>query len=151
MIQNSWGWHQCSSILMHLDTLLWYLQCKVITIYISTHYKSPVSCFSRLHSCVWYSKTVILWNIITILNNCFLLQYIFKCNLLLWRQSSVFSNHYSSLCHMILQKLFWYADLVLKKHVLLLSIPFNAIIMLLFLWKPWFIIYTMYCILNKST
>ncbi len=34
-----------------------------------------------------------------------------------------FQHHNSSLqCHMILQKSFWYADLLLKKHYLLLSI-----------------------------
>ncbi len=33
-----------------------------------------------------------------------------------------FQHHYFSLqCHMILQKSFWYADVVLKKHFLLLS------------------------------
>ncbi len=32
------------------------------------------------------------------------------------------SSHYSSLqCHVILQKSFWYADLLVKKHFLLLS------------------------------
>ncbi len=30
------------------------------------------------------NKTVILWNIITISNNCFLFEYIVKCNLFLW-------------------------------------------------------------------
>ncbi len=35
---------------------------------------------------------------------------------------SCYADHYSSLqCHMILQKSFSYADLVLNKHVLLLS------------------------------
>ncbi len=35
----------------------------------------------------------------------------------------IFNRHYSSLqCHMILQKSFWYADLVLKKHLFVLSI-----------------------------
>ncbi len=34
----------------------------------------------------------------------------------------IFGSHYFSLqCHMILQKSFWYADLLLKKHLLLLS------------------------------
>ncbi len=33
-----------------------------------------------------------------------------------------FQHHYSSLqCHMILQKSFWYSDLLRKKHFLLLS------------------------------
>ncbi len=46
-------------------------------------------------------KNTILWNIITILNNCFLCEYIIKCNLFLWSKL-YFQHHYSSLqCHMI--------------------------------------------------
>ncbi len=45
----------------------------------------------------------------------FSLLYIVKCNLFLWWQRWIFSSHYSSLkCHMILQKSFRYADLVLN-------------------------------------
>ncbi len=37
-------------------------------------------------------------------------------------QSRTFSSHFSSLlCHVILQKSIFYADMVLKKHLLLLS------------------------------
>ncbi len=42
-----------------------------------------------------------MWNIITISNNWFLLEYILKCNLFL-RSKLYFQHHYSSLqCHMI--------------------------------------------------
>ncbi len=47
-----------------------------------------------------------------------LFEYILKCNLFLWSKLN-FQYHYSSLqCHMILQKSFKYADLLLKKHFL---------------------------------
>ncbi len=36
------------------------------------------------------------------------------------------------MCHMILQKSFWYADLLLKKHLLLLSIIKKPIIINVF-------------------
>ncbi len=47
-----------------------------------------------------YRKAVILWNVIAILNNGFLSEYIVKCNLLLWSLLQ---------CHMILQKSCWFA------------------------------------------
>ncbi len=40
-------------------------------------------------------KTVILWNIITISNNCFLCEYTVKWNLFLWSKMD-FQHHYSS-------------------------------------------------------
>ncbi len=47
------------------------------------------------------------------------------------------SNNSSSLqWHMILQKSFYYADLVLKKHVLLLLLSMLKTVGLLFFWKP---------------
>ncbi len=58
-------------------------------------------------------NTVILWNIITIWNNCFLFEYFFKCNLFLWWQGWIVIMWIS---HMILQKSLKYADLVIKKH-----------------------------------
>ena len=41
------------------------------------------------------TKTVILCYIFTILNNCFLFEYILKCNLFLWSKLN-FQHHYSS-------------------------------------------------------
>ncbi len=56
-------------------------------------------------------KTIIFWNIIAIPNNCFLSEHIWEYNVFLWSKLN-----YSSLqCHMILQKSFSYADLLLKK------------------------------------
>ncbi len=60
----------------------------------------------------------------------FLNKYILKCNLFL-----IF--HFTSLqCHIILQKSFWYADLLLKKHFLLLSYYqwWKQLCCLIFLW-----------------
>ncbi len=44
-----------------------------------------------------------------------------------------FQYRYSSLqCHVILQKSFWYADLLLKKHVLLISIIKTVVLLNIF-------------------
>ncbi len=64
------------------------------------------------------NKTVILWNIITISNNCFLFEYIVKCNLFLWCKAEFSASLLQSSVILILQKSFWYADLMLKKHSL---------------------------------
>ncbi len=58
--------------------------------------------FFKVQGCVDLVKhTVILWNIITILNVFFIWIYIVKCNLFLWWKL-YFQHHYSSLqCHMI--------------------------------------------------
>ncbi len=61
------------------------------------------------------NNTVILSNIITISNSCFLWEYIVKCNLFLWSKLN-FQHYYSSLqCHMILQKSFKYETLEHKR------------------------------------
>jgi len=63
-------------------------------------------------------KTVILWMLIQFKTVVFYFNIMY---LFLWSKLN-FTHHYSSLqCHMILQKSFWYDDLMLKKHFSLLS------------------------------
>ncbi len=53
---------------------------------------------SSLKAWIYLIKnTVILWNIITMYNNCLLFYYTLKCNLFLWWQKYNLSSHYSSL------------------------------------------------------
>ncbi len=60
-----------------------------------------------------------------------------------------FNSHYSSLqCHMFLQKLFFYADLVLKKHFKI--VYQNVKIGLVFLWKLFFSVYFEYIVQKNS-
>ncbi len=58
--------------------------------------------FSAHRGCIyWIKNTVKMCDIITIYNNCFLCEYLLKCNLFLWSKL-YFQHHYSSLqCHMI--------------------------------------------------
>ncbi len=78
--------------------------------------------------------TVILWNYNYYYYNS---NIYFKLNLFLWWQNWIFSSLYLSLqCHMILQKSLYCADLVFKKHFLLISL-LKQLHCLIFLWKPW--------------
>jgi len=79
--------------------------------------------------CIHLFKNPILWNIeklniITIWNNCFLFENVLKCNLYLWCKAEFFSI-ITPVFSVILQKSFWYADLLLKKHFLLCLIIIN--------------------------
>ncbi len=78
----------------------------------------PVNSFWTVRFLIWglkksllLTKPAFIWSKIqqkqySILNNCFLFKYIFKCNLFLWSKLNV-QHHYSSLqCHVILQKSF---------------------------------------------
>ncbi len=75
---------------------------------------------------LFLSKTIILQNMIRIVNNMFSIVIylnIYLNNSFLWSQSWIFSSHYSSLQgHMILPKSFKYADLVLNKYLFWLLI-----------------------------
>ncbi len=62
----------------------------------------------------------------------FLFEYILKYNLFLWSKLN-FQQHYSSLqCHMIFQKSFWYADLMLKKNFWLLPMLKTVLLLNIF-------------------
>ncbi len=80
-----------------------------------------VSTFSEFHAhqgCIylikkqWYCEILLQFKIAV-----FYFLNILEC--ILWQL--YFQHHYSLKYHMILQKSFWYADLVLSKHFLLLS------------------------------
>ncbi len=55
------------------------------------------------------AKAVILWNIFTIYNNCFLFEYILKCNLFLWFQSWILASLLQSHDPSEIILIFWFA------------------------------------------
>ncbi len=63
--------------------------------------------FSAHQVCIYLPKNtvkiVILWNIITILKNSFVLFYILKCNLFLWCKTEFSASLPSSQCHISYQ------------------------------------------------
>ncbi len=85
-------------------------------------------------------KTVKLWNIITILNSCFLYEYIVKCNLFLWSKL-YFQHHYCSLqCHMIFRN--HYNMLICcSRNISDYYQCWKQLCCPIFLWKPWYILF----------
>ncbi len=74
-------------------TALYFIKCQLVF----------YGCSYSFQDCIYLTQnTVQLWNIITILNNCFMFEYIeYKGHLFLWSKLN-FQHHYSSLqCHMI--------------------------------------------------
>ncbi len=81
-------------------------------------------------------KTVILWNIITMYNKCFLCEYIVKCNLFLWCKAE-----FSSLqCHMIFRN---HSNMLIccSKNISLYYQCWKQLCCFVFLWKMIYFIF----------
>jgi len=115
-----WLYNNCIHYCWGLFTL------GVSKIFLNVFERSPI-CSPRLHLFDQkYSKNSIIVKYYYNLKQLFsILIYFLKCHLFLAKLN--FQHHYSSLqCHMILQKSFPYADLVLKK----LSVMLETVVLL---------------------
>ncbi len=81
-----------------------------------------------------------MWNIIIILNNCFLCEYVLNCNLFLWSKL-YFQHHYSSLqCHMIFRN---HNNMLIccSRNISDYYQCWKQLCCTIFLWKPWYILF----------
>ncbi len=85
-----------------------------------------VNCHSKIWVCkIFINFFMFLWDVSYVHWGC--IYFLIKSQECKAKQN--FQHHYSSLqCHMILQKSFWFADLLLKKHFLLL---FKTVVLLM--------------------